>query len=186
MCRHSISLILAMLMKKSLVLVLCCALCAAILCCGKKRKEEPRQGEPPAPGNIVEIVSGDGRFSTLSAAIDAAGLAETLSGKGPFTLFAPPDSVFAKLPPGAAESLLQDVPVLKNILLYHVVPGKLTTADLRKIPPPATLLGIPLAIWVTGEGAITIGGAPIARADVPASNGVIHVIDKVLLPPTEP
>jgi len=170
-------------MKKLLILVLCCALCAAILCCGKKKEKEPKQEGAPAPGNIVEIISGDGRFSTLATAIDAAGLAGMLAGDGPFTLFAPPDSVFAKLPPGAAESLLQEIPVLKNILLYHIVPGKLMAADLGKIPTAATLLGVLLPIEAAPGGAVLIGGAPIVRADVRAVNGVIHVIDKVLLPP---
>ncbi len=170
-------------MKRILVLVLCCALCAAAVGCGKKKEEESKREGSPAPGSIVEIISGDGRFSTLAAAIDAAGLAGTLAGRGPFTLFAPPDSVFAKLPPGAAESLLQDVPVLKSILLYHVVPGKLMAADLGGIPTAATLLGVPLPIEAAAGGGVTVGGAPIVRADVPAANGVIHVIDKVLLPP---
>ena len=104
-------------MKRLFILVLCCALCAAILSCGNKKKEEPKQEGASAPGDIVEIISGDGRFSTLAAAIDVAGLAETLAGEGPFTVFAPIDSAFAKLPPGAAESLLQEAPTLKNILL---------------------------------------------------------------------
>lgn len=170
-------------MKRLLILFLCCALGAAILCCGKKRETEPKPEGTPVPGNIVEIISGDGRFSTLAAAIDAAGLAETLAGKGPFTLFAPPDSVFAKLPPGTAESLLQEAAVLKNILLYHIVSGKLAAADLGQLPAVETLLGDMLPIEVAAGGAVAIGGAPIVRADVPAANGVVHVIDKVLLPP---
>jgi len=170
-------------MKKLILFALCCAICAALLCCGKKKDAEPKPDAAPAAGTIVEIVSGDGYFSTLAAAIETAGLAETLSGEGPFTLFAPPDSVFAKLPPGTAESLLQDVPALKNLLLYHVVPGKLTAADLEKLPLATSLLGESLVIDAAPDGGITIGGARFARADLPAANGVIHVIDRLLLPP---
>jgi uncharacterized surface protein with fasciclin (FAS1) repeats len=170
-------------MKRILVLVLCCALCAAIFCCGKKKTEEPKQEAAPAAGDIVEILSGDGRFSTLATAIDVAGFAETLKGEGPFTLFAPIDSAFAKLPPGAAESLLQDVPTLKIILLYHAVPGKLMAADLEKIPTAATLLGEPVSIMPMPGGVLMIGDATVVIADIPAKNGVIHAIDQVLLPP---
>lgn len=170
-------------MNKLLALALCCALCASTLSCGKKKEAEPKPEGEAAAGTIADVISGDGRFSTLAAAIERAGLDATLAAEGPFTLFAPPDSVFAELPPGAAESLLQDVPVLKNILLYHVVPGRIMAADLEKIPSAATLLGDPLPIEIGPGGAITVGGAPVVRPDVPASNGVIHVIDKLLLPP---
>jgi uncharacterized surface protein with fasciclin (FAS1) repeats len=186
MRRRSISLIPAMLAKKSLVLVLCCALCAAVFCCGKKKKEEPKQAAAGAPGDIVEIISGDGRFATLATSIDAAGLTGTLKGEGPFTLFAPIDSAFAKLPPGTAESLLQEPPTLKNILLYHVVPGKLSAADLEKIPTAATLLGNLLIVMPMPGGKLMVGNAAVVIADIQAKNGVIHAIDRVLLPPAEP
>ncbi|MCX5754180.1 MAG: fasciclin domain-containing protein [Candidatus Krumholzibacteria bacterium] len=170
-------------MKRLLAIVLCCALCAAMLCCGKKKKEEPKQEGAPALGSIVEIISGDGRYTTLATAIDAAGLAETLKGEGPFTMFAPIDSAFAKMPPGTPESLLQEPATLKNILLYHLVPGKLMAADLGKIPAAATLLGVPVPIMTMPGGKVMIGDATVVIADIPARNGVIHVIDKVLLPP---
>ena len=170
-------------MKRLLILLVCCALCAAILCCGKK-KEEPKQ-EATALGSIVEIISGDGRFTTLAASIDAAGLAETLEGEGPFTLFAPIDSAFAKLPPGAAESLLQEAPTLKNILLFHVVPGKLMAADLDKLPTAVTLSGMPVSIVPMPGGMLMVGNANVVIADIPAKNGVIHAIDRVLLPPAQ-
>ncbi len=173
-------------MKRLLVFVLCCALCAAILCCGKKKKEEPKQETAGAPGGIVEIVAADGRFSTLSAAIDAAGLAETLAGEGPFTLFAPIDSAFAKLPPGAAESLLQEAPTLKNILLLHVVPGKFTAAEAAGMKSLMTALGDLVPVTLTPKGKVTFGAAAVVIADIPARNGVIHAIDRVLLPPSEP
>jgi uncharacterized surface protein with fasciclin (FAS1) repeats len=173
-------------MKRLLMLVLCCALCAAIFSCGRKREEAPKQETAPAPGDIVEIISGDGRFTTLAAAIDAAGLSETLKGEGPFTFFAPIDSAFAKLPPGTAESLLQEAPTLKNILLFHIVPGKLLAADLDKIPTAATLLGKPVSIMPMSGGMPMVGEATVVIADIPAKNGVIHVIDRVLIPPAEP
>lgn len=170
-------------MKRVFVYVLCGALCGAMLCCGRKKEAGTNREGAGAPGTIVDVLSGDGRFSTLAASIGAAGLAETLAGKGPFTLFAPPDSVFAKLPPGTAESLLQDPPVLKNILLYHIVPGKLTAADLAALPAAVTLLGDPISIARARGGALTIGGAAIVASDIEAKNGIIHMIDKLLIPP---
>ena len=170
-------------MKKLLILALCCALCAAIFCCGRNKEKEPKQEGAPAPGDIVEVISGDGRFSTLATAIDAAGLAETLKGEGPFTLFAPIDSAFAKLPPGTAESLLQEVPTLKNILLHHVVPGKFSAADVAGMQSVLTSLGNLVPIMLMPGGTVMIGDANVVIADIPAKNGVIHVIDKVLLPP---
>jgi transforming growth factor-beta-induced protein len=173
-------------MKRLLVFVLCCALCAAILCCGKKKKEEPKQEAAGASGTIVEIVAGDGRFTTLAASIEAAGLAETLAGEGPFTLFAPIDSAFAKLPPGAAESLLQEAPTLKNILLLHVVPGKFTAAEAAGMKSLMTALGDLVPVALAPGGKVTFGTAAVVIADIPARNGVIHAIDRVLLPPAEP
>ena len=116
-------------------------------------------------------------------AINAAGLAETLKGPGPFTVFAPTDSAFAKLPPGTVESLLQDVPTLKNILLFHVVPGKVMAADVANMPKAPTALGDSLTVMVMPDGKVMIGDANVVIADIEAKNGVIHVIDKVLLPP---
>ncbi len=173
-------------MKRLLVFVLCCALCAGIPSCGKKKTDEPKREAASAPGGIVDVVAGDGRFSTLSAAIDAAGLAETLGGEGPFTVFAPIDSAFAKLPPGAAESLLQEAPTLKNILLFHVVPGKFTAADVANMRAVVTALGNPVSITHMPGGKVTFGDALVVIADIPAKNGVIHAIDRVLLPPDAP
>ena len=173
-------------MKRLLVFVLCCALCAGIPSCGKKKKDEPKREAASAPGGIVDVVAGDGRFSTLSAAIDAAGLAETLRGEGPFTVFAPLDSAFAKLPPGAAESLLQEAPILKNILLLHVVPGKFTAADVANMKAVVTALDNPVSITLMPGGKVKFGDALVVIADIPAKNGVIHAIDRVLLPPAAP
>jgi transforming growth factor-beta-induced protein len=170
-------------MKKYLVLALCLVLCVSLLYCGKKKEEAPKTEEMAAPGDIVEIASGDGHFTTLVTALNAAGLVETLKGEGPFTVFAPTDSAFAKLPPGTVESLLQDVPTLKNILLYHVVPGKFMAADVAGMKKAATALGDSVSIMVMPDGTVMVGDADIVVTDIQAKNGVIHVIDKVMLPP---
>ena len=170
-------------MKKYLVLALCLVLCVSLLYCSKKKEETPKTEEIATPGDIVEIASADGRFTTLVAAVNAAGLVETLKGEGPFTVFAPTDSAFAKLPPGTVESLLQDVPALKNLLLFHVVPGRVMAADVANLTMAATALGDSVSVMVMPDGRVMIGDATVVIADIPAKNGVIHVIDKVLLPP---
>ncbi|KAB2646794.1 MAG: fasciclin domain-containing protein [Verrucomicrobia bacterium] len=132
--------------------------------------------------NIVEVAAGAGQFKTLVAAVKAAGLAETLSGKGPFTVFAPTDEAFAKLPAGTVESLLkpENKEKLASILTYHVVAGKVMAADVKTMSAK-TVNGKEAAIKVDG-GKVTIGAANVVKTDVAASNGVIHVIDTVLLP----
>jgi uncharacterized surface protein with fasciclin (FAS1) repeats len=170
-------------MKKFLVLTLCLLLCVSFLYCAKKKEEAPKPAVVTTPGDIIEVASADGRLTTLMTAINAAGLTETLKGPGPFTVFAPADSAFAKLPPGTVQSLLQDVPTLKNILMYHVVAGKMMAADLTKMPKYASLLGDSLVVMAMSDGKAMVNDAHIVVADVPAKNGVIHVIDKVLTPP---
>jgi uncharacterized surface protein with fasciclin (FAS1) repeats len=170
-------------MKKYMVLGFCVVLCVSLLSCGKKKEEAPKTEEIKAPGDIVEIATADGRFTTLVTAINAAGLVEMLKGEGPLTMLAPTDSAFAKLPPGTVESLLQDVPALKNLLLYHVVPGKVMAADAATLPKAPTALGDSVSIMVMPDGKVMIGEATVQIADIPAKNGVIHAIDKVLLPP---
>jgi len=135
-----------------------------------------------APGTIVEVAEGAGSFKTLVAAVKAAGLADTLSGPGPFTVFAPTDDAFAKLPAGTVESLLkpENKEKLKAILLYHVVAGRVLSSDLKS-GPVKTVGGGDLTIDLSG-GAPKVNGATVIKADIPASNGVIHVIDTVLLP----
>jgi uncharacterized surface protein with fasciclin (FAS1) repeats len=132
--------------------------------------------------NIVEVASGAGTFKTLVAAVTAAGLAETLSGPGPFTVFAPTDEAFAKLPAGTVEDLLkpENKDKLVAILTYHVVPGKVLAADVTT-SSPKTVNGKELEIIVK-DGKVTVGGATVIATDVAASNGVIHVIDAVVLP----
>jgi uncharacterized surface protein with fasciclin (FAS1) repeats len=132
-------------------------------------------------GSIPAVARSAGSFKTLLAALEAAGLAETLAGEGPFTVFAPTDEAFAKLPPGTVEALLNDIPRLKAILTYHVVAGKVGSGAVVKLKEAKTLNGRALAID-TRDG-VRVGGAKVVKADVEASNGVIHVIDAVLIPP---
>jgi uncharacterized surface protein with fasciclin (FAS1) repeats len=137
---------------------------------------------PKAPGDIVAVASGAGSFKTLVAAVKAAGLVETLQGKGPFTVFAPTDEAFAKLPAGTVEDLLkpENKEKLKGILLYHVVPGKVMAADVKTMKAK-TAGGKELSIKVEG-GSVMVDNAKVVKTDVAASNGVIHVIDAVVLP----
>lgn len=132
--------------------------------------------------NIVEIAVADGRFKTLVAAVTATGLADTLKSAGPFTVFAPTDDAFAKLPKGTVEALLKDTPKLKDILLYHVVSGKVMAADVVKMSTAKTVEGKSAVIKVEG-GKVFVNDAQVIITDIPASNGVIHVLDKVILPP---
>ncbi len=131
--------------------------------------------------DIVDIAVANGSFKTLVAAVAAAGLVETLKGEGPFTVFAPTDAAFAKLPAGTVEALLQDQAKLTAILTYHVVPGTVLAADVVKLTSATTVQGGTVAI-ATRDGKVMINGAEVLAADVTASNGVIHVIDSVLLP----
>ena len=133
--------------------------------------------------NIVQVAVEAGSFKTLVAAVQAAGLAETLQGPGPFTVFAPSDAAFAKLPAGTVEALLKDKAKLASILTFHVVPGKVMAADIVKAngAEPKTVNGLPLDIELR-SGKVYVNGAQVTTADVQASNGVIHIIDTVLLP----
>ena len=137
--------------------------------------------------NIVQVAVEAGSFNTLVAAVKAAGLVETLSGPGPFTVFAPTDAAFAKLPAGTVEALLADKEKLTSILTYHVVSGKVMAADIVKAngATPNTVNGLPLDIVVRG-GKVYVNGINVVTADVQASNGVIHIIDAVILPQAAP
>jgi uncharacterized surface protein with fasciclin (FAS1) repeats len=137
----------------------------------------------PASKDIVQTAIDAGTFNTLVAAVKAAGLVETLKGEGPFTVFAPTDAAFAKLPAGTVESLLANPQKLASILTFHVVPGKVMAADIVKAngAAPKTVNGQALDV-VVRDGHVLVNGANVVAADVAASNGVIHVIDTVLLP----
>jgi transforming growth factor-beta-induced protein len=145
----------------------------------------PPAEEAAAPQTVVEIAVADGRFQTLVAAVQAAGLVETLSGPGPFTVFAPTDDAFAKLPAGTIESLLkpESKQQLTDILLYHVVSGKVMAADAVKLTSATTALGKDFSITVKDGKVFLNDTIEVIITDIEASNGVIHVIDAVLLPP---
>jgi uncharacterized surface protein with fasciclin (FAS1) repeats len=144
--------------------------------------EAPSTDAPAEVGDIVAVASGAGSFSTLVAAVQAAGLVETLQGEGPFTVFAPTDDAFAALPAGVLDKLLlpENQDVLVKILTYHVVAGKVMAADVTA-GDVATVEGQTIALAT--DGGVTVNGANVVTADVEASNGVIHVIDAVILPP---
>ena len=133
--------------------------------------------------DIVDTAVGAGSFTTLVAAVEAAGLVETLKGEGPFTVFAPTDAAFAALPAGTVEDLLkpENKDQLTAILTYHVVPGKVMSTDLSEGLTAATVQGA--NVTITLEGGAKVNGAAISTADIEATNGVIHVIDAVILPP---
>jgi uncharacterized surface protein with fasciclin (FAS1) repeats len=132
--------------------------------------------------NIVETAVEAGSFTTLVAAVEAAGLVETLSGEGPFTVFAPTDEAFAALPEGTVEGLLEDTEALTAVLTYHVVPGAVMSGDLSDGMTATTVNGADIEVGID-MGTVTINGATVTTADIETSNGVIHVIDSVILPP---
>jgi uncharacterized surface protein with fasciclin (FAS1) repeats len=135
---------------------------------------------PGASEDVVDTAVGAGDFKTLVKALTAADLVTTLKGKGPFTVFAPTDEAFAKLPPGALDALLADKTKLTKVLTYHVVPGKVMAADVVKLDQAKTVEGSSVAISTTGG--VKVDRANVVKTDIPASNGVIHVIDAVIMP----
>lgn len=135
-----------------------------------------------APADIVDTAIGAGQFKTLVTAVKAAELVETLKGKGPFTVFAPTDEAFAKVPAGKLDTLLKDKKGLAEVLTYHVVPGKVMAADVAKLQSAKTVQGQLVSI-VAKDGKVTVNGANVLKADIVCGNGVIHVIDSVILPP---
>ena len=130
--------------------------------------------------DIVDVAIGDGRFKTLCAAVTAADLVDTLKGAGPFTVFAPTDEAFGKLPQGTVESLLQDIPKLKTILLYHVVSGQHMAEDV--VEEDSLTSAANQSIPLDTSNGVMVGGAMVTQADIECDNGVIHVIDSVMMP----
>ncbi|MEO6725229.1 MAG: fasciclin domain-containing protein [Blastocatellia bacterium] len=130
--------------------------------------------------NIVETAIAAGSFKTLVAAVQAAGLAETLSGPGPFTVLAPTDEAFAKLPAGTVEGLLKDIPKLAAVLTYHVIPGRFMAADVIKLASAKTVQG--QSVTIATINGVKVDGANVVKTDIETDNGVIHVIDSVILP----
>lgn len=139
-------------------------------------KDSVRAGQ-----DIVDIAIANGNFKTLVAAVQAAGLVETLKGAGPFTVFAPTDSAFGKLPKGTVEALLKDKAKLASILTYHVVPGKVMASDVMKVKSAKTVQGQEVTVKVD-SAKVMIDNATVLMTDIIAKNGVIHVIDNVILP----
>ncbi len=135
-----------------------------------------------APKDIVETAVAAGSFKTLATALQAAGLIETLKGKGPFTVFAPTDEAFAKIPKADLDALLKDKAKLAAVLTYHVVSGTVMAADVVKLTSAKTVQGGSAKVHVMG-GKVMIDNANVVKTDIAASNGVIHVIDSVILPP---
>ena len=156
---------------------------AALLTLPALASAQMKAKEKKTMKNIVQVAVEAGSFNTLVAAVKAAGLAETLQGPGPFTVFAPTDAAFAKLPAGTVEALLADKEKLASILTYHVVSGQVMAGDIVKAngAKPTTVNGQALDIVLT-DGKVYVNGAQVVTADITASNGVIHVIDTVLLP----
>lgn len=143
---------------------------------------DPTTTDATEKADIVDTAVAAGSFKTLVAAVKAAGLVDTLKGKGPFTVFAPTDEAFAKLPPGALDELLlpENKDKLVQILTYHVVPGKVMAADVTKLKSAKTVQGSDLAIQA-GDG-VKVDAANVVKTDIECSNGVIHVIDAVVMP----
>ncbi|AFZ19544.1 fasciclin domain-containing protein [Allocoleopsis franciscana] len=146
----------------------------------------PTKTSTTASGNVVDVAAANGSFKTLTAALKAAGLDKALASEGPFTIFAPTDEAFAALPEGTVEELLkpENRDTLIAILTYHVVPGENTSKTLKS-GEAETLEGAAVEVKVSSNG-VMVNDANVVKADIPASNGVIHVIDKVIMPPVDP
>ena len=143
---------------------------------------QPAAKPAAAKANIVQTAVAAGQFKTLVALVKQAGLAGTLQGKGPFTVFAPTDAAFAKVPKATLAALAKNKSELRAVLLYHVAAGRLTANKVVQAKSVKTLQGGSLKVRVS-KGAVTVGGARVVTANIAASNGVIHVINKVLIPP---
>jgi len=148
----------------------------------KSQSSWGEQATEVAERDIVDTALAAGNFKTLAAALEKAGLLETLKEQGPFTLFAPPDSAFTALHRGVLDALMDDIDQLRAVLLYHVLPGRLVSADVMRMRSAKTMNGQDVHILTSGVSCL-IDEAHIINADVPCANGVIHVIDKVLMPP---
>jgi Secreted and surface protein containing fasciclin-like repeats len=144
-------------------------------------KKEEKAVNKAIEKDIVDTAMADAKFTTLVTALKTAKLVETLKGPGPFTVFAPTDDAFKKLPPGTLEALLKDPPKLEKVLLYHVVPGKKMAKEVMVIKSAKTAQGTDITIKVS-DGGVMADNAKVVTTDIPTSNGVIHVIDTVLMP----
>ena len=180
------------MLSKKLVTAVIAGLSVVAVACSSSEDPTPTPTNVPSPtatpaveaNTIVDIAAADDRFETLVAAVTAADLAGTLSGDGPFTVFAPTDDAFDALPEGTVEGLLEDIPALTEVLTYHVVSGDVRAADVVTLNAATTLQGDAVDIRVEGDN-VFLNEAQVIITDIEASNGVIHVIDAVLLPPAD-
>lgn len=156
---------------------------ALVACGGEGGTGKPSETTAASSADIVATAKAAGQFSTLLAAVKAAGLEDTLKGPGPFTVFAPNDDAFAKLPAGTVDTLLkpENRDKLRAVLTYHVVSGQVGSTDAAKLSTAKTVNGKELKLATGGQG-LTVNGAKVVKADIAASNGVIHVIDAVVIP----
>ncbi len=159
---------------------------ASLIACGSGQSAEPAQagttGDMLTQKDVVDTAESAGAFSTLVSAIKAADLMSTLKGPGPFTVFAPTDEAFAKLPPDQLQALMQDKEKLRTILAYHVVAGRVSARDVAGMSSATTMAGP--ALNIDTSSGVKVNNATVVQPDVMASNGVIHVIDTVLVPGT--
>ena len=184
-----------MIAKKRLLMVgvLMSVMLMASFACGDEEEVVPEPAAvevveevvaEEAAQTVVDIAVADGRFTTLVTALGAADLVGVLSGEGPFTVFAPTDDAFNNLPEGTLDSLLADIPALTDVLLYHVVSGKVMAADVVGLDSAETVQGSSVGISVMGES-VMVDDANVIITDIEGSNGVIHVIDAVIIPAAE-
>ena len=179
-------------MKRLLALFLVGVMAMILTACSSEEEATPTSMPSPTEvveieqpievsNTIVDIAVGDGRFETLVTALQAAGLVDTLAGEGPFTVFAPTDDAFAALPDGVVAGLLEDIPSLTEVLTYHVVAGSVLAEQVVGLDSATTLQGEDVMVNVVG-GDVMIDEAKVLITDIIGSNGVIHVIDSVMLP----
>lgn len=177
-------------MKRTILLSLAAVAVVVAACSTTAATPSPAPTKAPtaapsaAAGDIVQVATAAGNFSTLLKAATAAGLVDTLKGAGPYTVFAPTDAAFAALPAGTLDGLLKDPAKLKDILLYHVTPGKVMADQVVKLTSAATAEGKSIKIAVKDGTVYLNDTVKVVTTDIPAANGVIHVIDAVLLPPS--
>ena len=169
-------------MKRLLIIVLGAALGASFLVGGAPARTEVPPAQVRTNGDIVQTAVAAGQFKTLAKLLKRAGLVSALQQPGPYTVFAPTDAAFKKVPKKTLNSLLRNKAKLKAVLLYHVVSGKLTAADVVKLSSATTLNGKDVRIRVSGSN-VFVNKAKVTKPDVMASNGVIHVVNRVLIPP---
>ena len=180
-------------MKRTILLSLAAVAVVVAACSSTATTTAPSAAPTTAPsaapsaaaaGDIVQVATAAGSFKTLLQAATAAGLVDTLKGTGPFTVFAPTDAAFAALPAGTLDALLKDPAKLKDVLLYHVVAGKVTADQVVKLTSATTVEGKPVKVTVKDSTVYLNDTVKVVTTDIPAANGVIHVIDAVLLPPS--